>query len=358
MARGSSTERYREMRDFEATPEPAGGEPSPPPEGEPRFVIHQHDATRLHWDLRLEHEGALASWAIPRGIPWDPDDNHLAVHTEDHPIEYLEFSGEIPEGNYGAGTMTIWDSGTYEAYEWEDRKVVITLKGERAQGRYSLFATRGRDWMIHRMDPPADPARRQPPTDLQPMLAVPGDLPNKGDHAFEVRWVGTRVLLTSAGGVTEIVDAAGTDIGPALPEVRRIGRALGATEVILDGVVVALDRGAPSSDAAAVDRRLRASESRVRRMAEQEPLAVIVFDLLWLDGHPILDRPWRERRELLEDLDLAGPAWQTPAAHRGDGADLLAAAGAQGLPGLVAKRTDSPYRPGEKSDDWIEVAAP
>ena len=156
---------YRAKRDFERTAEPAG-EPRPesaPAAQAPRFVVQEHHATRLHWDLRLERDGALASWAIPNGIPADPADNRLAVHTEDHPLEYLEFEGEIPKGEYGAGTMRIWDRGTFETHKWEDKKVEITFHGERLRGRYGLFPI-GRDgaendWMIHRMDPPSDPAR-------------------------------------------------------------------------------------------------------------------------------------------------------------------------------------------------------
>src|SRR5579884_3038751 len=154
---------YEAKRDFRATPEPAGeGKRRAAKPALPRFVVQQHHATRLHWDLRLEHEGALASWAIPNGIPPDPAENRLAVRTEDHPLEYLEFEGEIPRGQYGAGTMRIWDRGTFEVHKWEERKVEVTFHGERLSGRYGLFPIgRGgeakEDWMIHRMDPPADP---------------------------------------------------------------------------------------------------------------------------------------------------------------------------------------------------------
>ena len=148
--------RYRKKRDFESTPEPAGdgaGETT----ARARFVVQEHHARRLHWDLRLEHGGALASWALPRGIPAHPAENRLAVRTEDHPLEYLEFEGEIPRGEYGAGTMTVFDSGTYDCHKFRDDEVIATFHGERVEGKYALFRTRGDDWMIHRMDPPLDP---------------------------------------------------------------------------------------------------------------------------------------------------------------------------------------------------------
>src|SRR5258707_2360144 len=173
---------YERKRDFEKTPEPSGrsrrvrgGEQLP------RFVIHQHSARRLHWDLRLEHDGALRSWALPKGMPEEPGENRFAAHTEDHPIEYLDFHGEIPTGNYGAGTMTIWDHGTYEPLKWEPRKVEVLLHGERLQARYALFAIDKedppKDWMIHRMDPPAEPDREPMPHRIVPMLARTGTLP-------------------------------------------------------------------------------------------------------------------------------------------------------------------------------------
>ena len=179
---------YERKRDFGRTPEPGPREGGGDPE-RPRYVVQEHHATRLHWDLRLEHDGALASWAVPNGIPADPDENRKAVHTEDHPLEYLTFQGEIPEGNYGAGRMTIWDSGTYELHKWEPRKVVLTFHGDRLQGRYALFQAgkSEKDWLIHRMDPAVDPGREPMPEHVVPMLAKLGTLPAKDEGwAYEV----------------------------------------------------------------------------------------------------------------------------------------------------------------------------
>jgi bifunctional non-homologous end joining protein LigD len=284
-------------------------------------------------------------------VPWTPEVNHLAVRTEDHPLEYLTVHGDIPEGEYGAGRMTVWDRGTFEVDKWEDRKVVVVLHGERAEGRYALFHTGGRDgrdWMIHRMDPPADPSRRPPPTDLRPMGLVAGDPPSGDGWAWEARWHGLRVLVTNETGDTGIADATGADVGDRFPELKRIGRAIGSPEVILDGVVVDVGAGA-------VDGRLRAASSAVRRLAKDRPVQLVLVDLLWWEGHDVLGRPWHERRQLLESLALDGGPWTTPTAHVGGGDDLLAAAAGAGVASLVAKRTASPYCPGEATGDWIEA---
>ena len=355
---------YRAKRDFTRSPEPLGGDGSDSgdeaqPTERARFVIQEHDATRLHWDLRLEHDGVLASWALARGVPWTPGDNRLAVHTEDHPLEYLEFSGHIPDGTYGAGRMTIWDRGEYEVEKFEERKVQVVLHGERVQGRYALFPIDGRDWLIHRMDPPTDPTRERLPGDLMPMRAVPGRLPADEDRfAYEILWPGRRVVATASGGQVILRAGGVDDVSDRFPDVRRMGRALGAVEVVLDGVLVALEQGRPNPDPAGVEERLAAADERaVRRVSRRRPAALMLFDVLWHEGHPVTDRPYTDRRELLEGLGLAAEAWQTPAAHHGDGGLLLDAARAQSLAGLVAKRLGSPYEPGVESASWVEIWA-
>jgi len=207
-ARGARLKEYRAKRDFDATSEPSGAKRARKSRS-PRFVIHEHSATRLHWDLRLERDGVLASWAVPKGIPEQPKENHLAVWTEDHPLEYVDFNGEIPKGQYGAGTMTIWDSGTYDVLKWEPRKIEVALHGERVDARYALFpissapaeGERPKEWMIHRMDPPADAAREPMPEHVKPMLARPGSLPRKDDGwAYEIKWDGVRAIAYSTPG--------------------------------------------------------------------------------------------------------------------------------------------------------------
>ena len=346
--------RYREKRDAAVTPEPAG-EPQAPDSERRRFVVQEHHARRLHWDLRLEHDGVLASWAVPRGIPPDPQRNHLAVRTEDHPLEYLEFHGEIPAGQYGAGTMKIWDRGTYEEHKFRDDEVMVTFHGERVRGRYVLFRTKGDDWMIHRMDPPEDPDREPMPDRIAPMLARTGPLPPEdGGWAYEIKWDGVRAIAFISGGRLTLAARTGRDITPRYPELRPLGAALAGREVILDGEVVAFDGARPSFQKLQGRMHLT-SDHAVRRLAQSDPVHYIAFDLLYLDGRSQMDLRYDERRERLAELELAGPTWQAPAHHVGDGAALLAATRAQQLEGIVAKRLDCPYTPGRRSSGWVKV---
>jgi bifunctional non-homologous end joining protein LigD len=268
---------------------------------------------------------------------------------------YLDFHGEIPEGSYGAGTMTVWDTGTYEAEKWSDREVMVTFDGEKVQGRYVLFRTGGKNWMIHRMDPPADPSRELMPRGLRPMVASDGKLPEDDGWGFEVDWDGARAVVCSDGGRIEATGADGRNLLEVAPELRALGLALGALGVVLDGELVAFgDDGRP--DAGRLERRLAArSDASARRMAASVGLTYVIYDLLWLDGHTSTALGYEQRRTLLDGLELAGPNWQTPGWHRGDGAALLAASTAQGLAGVVAKRLDSPYTPGEPTKDWVRV---
>jgi bifunctional non-homologous end joining protein LigD len=345
---------YRRKRDFSATTEPSGGAGGD--DGRtPRFVVQEHHARSLHWDLRLEHDGTLASWAVPKGIPQDPSRNNLAVRTEDHPLEYLDFHGEIPKGEYGAGTMTIWDRGTFELHKWREDEVMVTFAGERVQGRYVLFRTGGNNWMIHRMDPPQDPDREPMPQKLAPMLARTGELPTDDDRwAYEIKWDGVRALAYAEGGRVRFEARSGRDITPRYPELRELGRALAGREAILDGEVVAFDDGRPSFQKLQSRMHLT-SEHAVRRLSQSDPVSYIVFDLLWLDGHSLTDLEYTERRERLLDLGLQGDRWLTPAHHVGDGAAMLEASRAQGLEGIIAKRLDCPYTPGKRSPGWVKV---
>ena len=307
---------YRRMRDFSRTPEPSGADSTPDDGDAPRFVVQEHHATALHWDVRFERDGVLVSWAVPKGLPPDPRADHLAVRTEDHPMSYIDFEGEIPEGEYGGGTVILWDTGTYECEKWSDREVMVVFHGGRARGRYVFFRTNGRNWMVHRMDPPEDAGRELLPDRFAPApLTEKTKLPRDArTWAFEPAWGGRRVVVVSQGGRLRIHDEAGDDVtkSKSVKGLSDLGRALGIVEVALEGEVV-------------------------------KPTAFLAADLLWLEGHPTTTLPFRDRRRLLDRLDLSGPNWGAAPWREGDGAELLAAAREQGLPGVRARRLDGPY---------------
>lgn len=303
----------------------------------------------MHWDFRLERDGVLVSWAVPKGVPPDPAVNHLAVPTEDHPLSYIDFEGDIPPGHYGAGHVSVWDTGTYECLKWSGSEVMVVLHGRRVQGRHVLFRTGDKAWMIHRMDPPQDPQRQPLPETFEPMMATAGVLPSEADGtwAYEVLWRGRRARARSQGGRVSVVDDHGIDATARWPALRALGRCLGAHEALLDGVVTVLDpEGRP--DPANLDRAGRAGAS---------PVSYLIFDVVHLDGHDLSGQPYEERRRRLHELGLvSGAAWAVPANHVGDGAAFAEAVAARGLPGVVAKRLDGAYRPGP-SPDWVVARA-
>jgi bifunctional non-homologous end joining protein LigD len=351
---------YRRKRDATRTPEPVPtGRPAPSAGG--RFVIQQHHARSLHWDVRLERDGVLVSFAVPRGLPRDRNRNNLAKHTEDHPLEYLDFAGEIPAGEYGGGQMRIHDRGTYETDKWRDDEISVTFHGDVTSGRYVFFRTDGRDqpegkdWMVRRMDPP-EPGWEPMPESVEPMLATPAAaLPaDDPEWGYEMAWSGRRTIAYVSGGRVRLVtDSA--DVTSWYPEIRPLGDALAPTEAVLDGEIVAFDGTAVS--ATLLERRSAPRDAAAaRRAAERTPVQFLAYDLLWLEGHGT-ERlvGYAERRELLDGLSIAGDNWQTPPYFPGGGEFALEAAAAQGLSGVVAKRLDSPYLPGGRSRLWRSI---
>jgi bifunctional non-homologous end joining protein LigD len=353
---------YRAKRDARRTPEPiprarTGPGAAPPPVPvlpAGRFVIHQHHARSLHWDVRLEHDGVLVSFAVPRGLPRDRGRNHLAVHTEDHPLEYIDFSGVIPEGEYGGGTMTIHDHGDYVADKWREDEIGVTFTGERTAGRYVFYRTDGRNWRVRRMDPPA-PGWEQMPEAVEPMLATraAGLPPDDHDWGYEMAWGGLRAQVLVYGGRIR-VHAGGAEVTGSYPELRPLGEALAPIECVLDGEIVAFDGTTPSPEL--LHRRAGLVEAPARRAAERTPVHFLAYDLLWLEGHSTVELVrYAERRELLEGLAVAGANWQTPPFFAGGGEFALDAARVQQLTGVVAKRLDSPYLPGRRSRLWLSI---
>jgi bifunctional non-homologous end joining protein LigD len=332
-------------RQADESPEPFGRPPRLAPPA-PVFVVQRHQARRLHYDLRLERDGVLASWAIPRGVPLEPGEQRLAVRVEDHPLAYAGFEGEIPEGTYGAGAVEIWDRGTYELLEEKpDGGLTVRLRGGRLQGTWALVPARlsgeVKNWLIvrRRDDEPAGERRR-----YAPMLASAAQtLPTGEGWLFEPKWDGYRVLAYLHGGRATLRSRNGGDLTARFAAVAaELPRAVRSPDAVLDGEVCALDeRGRPSFSA-------------MQRATPATPLVYEVFDLLELDGEPLVELPLRERRARLEALLAPSRTVQLSGVFD-DGAALLEAARAQGLEGVVAKRAGSRYQEGKRSRDWLKI---
>jgi bifunctional non-homologous end joining protein LigD len=337
---------YRKKRDPKKTPEPFGGKKNGQ---EPIFVVQRHDARRLHYDFRLERNGALASWAVPKGIPLEPGQRALAVHVEDHPLEYATFEGEIPKGQYGAGLVEIWDRGTYELVEEKrDGGLTVRLHGERLEGTWTLVPAKldgdPKNWLLLRKREAValpERGRRQ----YGPMLAtLAKDVPVGKDWLFEVKWDGYRAIADVRGGEATLTSRRGNDLTQRFPTVAKaIERALKTPDCVLDGEVCALD-----DDGRATFSAMQQGKSGTRYI-------FAAFDLLEVEGESLVERPLEERRErLLDLLDRRQRVVQFSDSFE-DGHALYKAAQEQNFEGIIAKRRGSRYFPGRRSHDWLKV---
>ena len=343
---------YLGKRDFSGTPEPAGGSPSTAGNS---FVIQRHDATRLHYDLRLERNGALASWAVPKGLPLVKGVRHLAVQTEDHPMEYGSFEGTIPKGHYGAGEVRIWDRGTYDLGEWTDTKVNFRLHGERHRGEYHLVKTSKGDWVIFLASASEESPLERAPA-FTPMLAAGGYVPFSGaGWWFEPKFDGVRTLLYLDGEDVRLVSRTGRDQTRTYPEIGRVYRNITATNAVLDGEIVATDEAGTPSFERLQQRMNLTSPAEIDRIRQRIPVELVVFDLLWLDGRDLTGRPLRERREQLIEIVAEGRGLRLIYSVPDEGERFFEIAREHRLEGIIAKRADSRYLPGRRTDDWRKI---
>ncbi|MEE2034108.1 ATP-dependent DNA ligase [Rhodococcus chondri] len=332
---------YRGKRNPSRTPEPV---PDRVTQGsDDRFVIQEHHARRLHYDLRLERDGVLASWAVPKNLPDSPGRNNLAVRTEDHPLEYLTFHGTIPKGEYGAGSMTVWDTGTYVTEKWRDDEVIVRLNGSRIDGRYALIRTEKNQWLAHRMKDQSAPARSAEfPRDLQPMLATLGDVDDLDakEWAFEGKWDGIRAIAEISDGTLRLRTRSGRDVTRDYPVLGELARILDGHNAVLDGEVVAVDRH---------------GETSFPLLQQGGAPEYRVFDVLYLDGVSLLRRTYDVRRQVLEALAAAADGLLVPELLPGDGGEALERSRENRWEGVVAKRRDSVYLPGKRGSAWIKA---
>jgi bifunctional non-homologous end joining protein LigD len=339
---------YERKRDPKQTPEPFGNKKGKTKE--PIFVVQRHDARRLHYDFRLERDGALASWAVPKGVPLEPGQQHLAVHVEDHPLEYGTFEGEIPKGQYGAGTVEIWDRGTYELLEEKKNGgLTVRLHGEKLEGTWALVPAHlsgdEKNWLIVRKRDDAADASRRSGRAYAPMLAtLAEEVPRGAGWDFEVKWDGYRAITALAGGDATLTSRNGNDLTARFGDVaREIPKAVKTPDCVLDGEVCALDETG------------RSSFSAMQQGKAGTPIVYYVFDVLEIEGEPVIDLPFVERRKRLEALlDRRNKTVRLSEVFD-DGQALLEAAKQQRLEGIMAKRLDSRYLPGKRTRDWLKV---
>jgi len=342
-------ETYSEKRSFDKTPEP------PPAvvlgKGN-AFVVHRHHASRLHYDLRLEQDGVLKSWAVPKGLPPRPGIMRLAVNVEDHPLEYVNFEGAIPKGEYGGGMMWKFALGRYEITKQKKDGFYFRLQSRELTAEYRTHRTKENQWLLERVD--------NPQTDwlhdsIEPMLAKPADkLPTSDDYLYEVKWDGLRALISLDEGQVTIRGRNGMDYTKQFPELLIADQSFRATSALFDGEIVCLEADGRPNFQNVIHRMQQKTEGAVERAKAKHPAVCYVFDCLYLDGRPIVNEPLTRRREWLEDAIKKDSAYRVSGVVD-DGPAFLEAVKQMGLEGVMAKQRNSPYLPGKRGDSWLKI---
>jgi DNA ligase D-like protein (predicted ligase)/DNA ligase D-like protein (predicted polymerase)/DNA ligase D-like protein (predicted 3'-phosphoesterase) len=343
-------ETYAKKRDFNKTPEPTGRTIEP---GGSNFVVHRHHASHLHYDLRLEKDGVLRSWAVPRGLPPHPGVKRLAVQTEDHPMEYLTFDGAIPKGQYGAGEMWIYALGKYQITKDKKDGFYFRLSSKEVTGEYRIYKlSKEKEWLMERVDEPQINYIRQ---EIEPMLAEPANRPPKGnDFIFEVKWDGIRAMIALEDGQVKIRSRNQLDITSQFPELQSAGKAFRATCGLFDAEIVCLDKTGKPSFQQVIQRLKTSGDTNIQKLSKTSPVFCYVFDCLYLDGRPLINEPLVRRKEWLKDA-IKSDSFYRVSEYLDDGESLFAAAQEHQLEGIMAKRRDSKYVPGRRNEHWLKV---
>jgi DNA ligase D-like protein (predicted ligase)/DNA ligase D-like protein (predicted polymerase)/DNA ligase D-like protein (predicted 3'-phosphoesterase) len=341
--------KYVEKRNFESTPEPRGvlsiG-------NDDSFVIHRHHATRLHYDLRLEQEGTLKSWAVPRGMPAAPGIKRLAVATEDHPMEYLSFEGTIPKGQYGGGDMWRYCMGRYEITKHKKGGFYFKLNSPELNAEYRMHETKDKEWILERVDNPQIDWLNKP---VDFMLSQSSKEPPMGkDFIYEVKWDGIRAMIIINDGEIRIMSRNQNDITDKFPELQIPEEAFRASCAIFDGEIVCLDDKGRPQFKKVINRIQQSTEGGIRRAAVSNPAYCYLFDCLYLDGRAIVNEALIRRKEWLKDSLKKGTAYRMSDTVL-EGKELFEAARQMNLEGIMAKDRTSRYLPGKRSASWIKV---
>lgn len=338
---------YENKRDFSKTSEPTGIENEVPGS---RFVIQRHHASHLHYDLRLEQDGVLKSWAIPRGMPPGPGVKRLAVQTEDHPLKYLTFEGEIPKGEYGGGMMWVYANGRYEVTKEKKEGFYFRLSGKQLSAEYRMHLMKGKEWLLERVDTPQVKPLEKP---MKPMLADAAKKVPKGDYFYEVKWDGIRALIYLNEGQLRIYSRNLNDITDQFPELNVPDEAFRINNAIFDGEIVCLDPAGKASFKKVIKRLM--TKKNFDRESKRSPAYCYLFDCLYLDGRSLLNDPQDRRRWWLVDSVRAGETNYRISEALDDGKALFDAAKKLGIEGIVAKERRAKYVHGRRSDAWIKV---
>jgi bifunctional non-homologous end joining protein LigD len=342
-------EAYAKKRSFDRTPEPppaiATGEGN-------AFVVHRHHASRLHYDLRLEQGGSLRSWAVPKGLPPRPGIIRLAVETEDHPMEYLNFEGTIPKGEYGGGDMWIFARGKYQVTKEKKTGFYFRLLSRELNAEYRTHKSKEKEWVLERVDVPQIDWLRDP---IEPMLSQSmNHVPGSGDYVYEVKWDGIRAMISLDEGEIRIRSRNQRDLTEKFPELCIPDHAFRATSGLFDAEIVCLDEDGRPVFRNAIHRIQQTTEGGINRARAKFPAVCYVFDCLYLDGRPIVQEPLVRRRAWMADAVRKDTPYRVSEAVD-EGAHLFQAAAEAGLEGIMAKERNSPYLPGKRTSQWLKI---
>ncbi len=340
---------YAGKRSFEKTPEPL---PAQAIGAGNAFVVHRHHATRLHYDIRLEQGGVLKSWAVPKGLPPRPGILRLAVSTEDHPLEYLNFEGTIPKGQYGGGRIWIYARGKYEITQEKKTGFYFRLNGSGISAEYRMHHTRENEWLLERLDPPQVDWLRDP---IEPMLAQStAEPPDSEDYLYEVKWDGIRAMIALDEGTVRIRSRNQHDLTGKFPELLGADQAFRTASALFDAEIVCLDETGKPVFKNVIHRMQQKNHGAIERARAKYPAVCYVFDCLYLDGRSIVNEPLVRRRAWMEDAIKRDTPYRVSEAVA-EGAELFQAAVNMGLEGIMAKERNSPYRPGTRSSQWLKI---
>lgn len=338
---------YEKKRDFNKTPEPLLSENETPGS---RFVIQRHHASHLHYDLRLEQDGVLKSWAIPRGMPPKPGVKRLAVQTEDHPLKYLTFEGEIPKGEYGGGMMWVYATGRYEVTKEKKEGFYFRLSGKQISAEYRIHLMKNKEWLLERVDTPQQDFLSAP---LKPMVAESAKKVPVGDYEYEVKWDGIRALIYLNEGELKIYSRNLNDITDQFPELNVPEEAFRINNAIFDSEIVCLDSEGKANFKKVIKRLM--TKKNFDRESKRSPAYCYLFDCLYLDGRSLMADPWKRRRWwMMDSIRVAETNYRISESIE-DGKALFRATKSLGVEGIMAKRVDGKYAFGKRTSDWIKV---